>query len=102
MRPNTERYIESTKNLDALFVSVLEEFRQRYLVSYSPKGGLTPGWHKLEVRVKGRKGLTIKARGASTLTVQAPPDGFVAPPGYYMLFLLLDGVPSVSSFVRVG
>ena len=54
--------IESTKNLDALFVSVLDEFRQRYLVSYSPKGGLTPGWHKIEVRVKSRGGLTIKAR----------------------------------------
>jgi hypothetical protein len=47
-------------------------------------------------------GLTIKARAANSLTLEAPPDGFVAPPGYYMLFLLKDGVPSVSSFVRVG
>lgn len=54
--------IESTKNLDALFVNVLDEFRQRYLLSYSPRGGLTSGWHKIEVRVKSRTGLTIKAR----------------------------------------
>jgi VWFA-related protein len=54
--------VESTKNLDALFVGVLDEFRQRYLVSYSPKGGLTPGWHKIEVRVKSRPGLVVKAR----------------------------------------
>jgi galactose oxidase-like protein len=33
----------------------------------------------------------------------APPSGGVAPPGYYMLFLLnAQGVPSVASWVRVG
>ncbi len=37
------------------------------------------------------------------LTVTAPADGRVAPPGYYMLFILdTNGVPSVSKFVRIG
>ena len=37
-----------------------------------------------------------------TLTVQAPADANVAPPGYYMLFLISDmGVPSVAKYVRV-
>ena len=53
--------IDSTKDLDALFVRLLAEFRERYIISYSPKGGLTPGWHTLDVQVKGRK-LTIKVR----------------------------------------
>ena len=30
---------ESTRNLRAVFIRVLEEFRSRYLVSFSPKGG---------------------------------------------------------------
>jgi VWFA-related protein len=53
--------IDSTNNLNALFVRILEEFRQRYLVSYSPRGVSKTGWHRLEVRVKGRKA-TVKAR----------------------------------------
>ena len=33
----------------------------RYLVSYTPRGVATDGWHKLDVRIKNRKA-TIKAR----------------------------------------
>src|SRR5438309_4410701 len=41
--------------------------------------------------------------GTGTLTVTAPPNGNIAPPGYYMLFLLNSaGVPSVASFVKLG
>ncbi len=46
-------------------------------------------------------GLAITGRGGASLTVQAPPDGFVAPPGYYMLFLLRHGVPSVAHLAQV-
>jgi hypothetical protein len=53
--------IESTKNLDQVFINILEEFRQRYLLTYSPAGALSKGWHKLEVRVRDPK-ITIKAR----------------------------------------
>jgi VWFA-related protein len=53
--------IESTKDLSATFSKILEEFRMRYLVSYSPQGVAPGGWHKLEVRVKSR-GVTVKAR----------------------------------------
>lgn len=54
--------IETTRDLESLFVSVLAEFRHRYLVAYSPQGVAKDGWHRLEVTIKGRKGLTIKAR----------------------------------------
>jgi len=54
--------VESTKNLSDVFLGILDEFRQRYLVSYSPRGVAGDGWHRLEVRVKGRRGATVKAR----------------------------------------
>jgi VWFA-related protein len=54
--------IESTKNLSDVFLGILEEFRQRYLVSYSPRGVAGDGWHQLEVRIKGRRGAAVKAR----------------------------------------
>jgi VWFA-related protein len=53
--------IESTRDLGAVFLKVLDEFRQRYLLSYSPQGVSREGWHRLEVRVKGRRPV-IKAR----------------------------------------
>jgi len=40
--------------------------------------------------------------GSGTLTVTAPPNGNIAAPGYYMLFILNNsGVPSVATFVQV-
>jgi Ca-activated chloride channel family protein len=54
--------VDSTKDLDALFIRVLNEFRQRYLVSYSPSGVSKDGWHRLDVRVKNRPNLVVKAR----------------------------------------
>ncbi len=46
-------------------------------------------------------GLSFTA-GSGTLTVTAPPNGEIAPPGYYMLFLVNNaGVPSVADFVQV-
>lgn len=49
-----------SKELRAQFLAILEEFRQRYLVSFSPAVS-TPGWHRLDVRVKGRRA-SVKAR----------------------------------------
>jgi VWFA-related protein len=53
--------IESTKDLRATFLRILEEFRHRYLVSYTPHGVSNDGWHRLDVRVKNRRA-TIQAR----------------------------------------
>ena len=53
--------IEKTANLAATFLGILDEFRHRYLVSYTPKGVAKDGWHKLDVRLKNRRA-TIKAR----------------------------------------
>src|SRR5438552_11484220 len=41
--------------------------------------------------------------GSGALTVTAPPKGNIAPPGYYMLFILNNsGVPSVAKFLQIG
>ena len=53
--------IESTRDLTTVFVSILEEFRHRYLVSYSPRGVTREGWHSLKVRVKTRSA-AVRAR----------------------------------------
>ncbi len=41
--------------------------------------------------------------GSGLLNVTAPPNGNIAPPGYYMLFILnAAGVPSVAKFVQLS
>jgi len=40
--------------------------------------------------------------GSGSLTVTAPPSGDIAPPGYYMLFILNGShVPSIAKFLRI-
>ncbi len=47
--------------------------------------------------------LAFTASGTMLLNVSAPPDANLAPPGYYMLFILNEnGVPSVASFVQLS
>lgn len=52
--------VEKTERFDSIFLEILKEFRERYLVSYTPRGVAKEGWHKLDVRVK--RGGTVKAR----------------------------------------
>jgi fibronectin type 3 domain-containing protein len=41
--------------------------------------------------------------GSGTLNLTSPPNGNIAPPGYYMLFLLdSTGVPSVAQFIQLS
>jgi len=53
--------IDSTKDLSQTFLRILEEFRQRYVLSFSPRGVSTSGWHRLDIRVRSRRA-TINAR----------------------------------------
>lgn len=46
--------VESTRDLRGRFQTILDEFRQRYLISYTPRGVERRGWHDVMVRVKGR------------------------------------------------
>jgi Ca-activated chloride channel homolog len=54
--------VSSTKTLSDTFVGILDEFRGRYLLGFTPQGtGHGDGWHRLQVRVKGRS-VSVKAR----------------------------------------
>ena len=47
-------------------------------------------------------GLNFTVQG-TTLTLTSPPNGNIAPPGYYLLFILnSSGVPSVAKFVQIS
>jgi len=47
--------------LASAFVQILDEFRQRYVLSYSLQRAPSAGWHRIDVRVKQR-GTSVKAR----------------------------------------
>jgi len=53
--------VRSTGDLSNAFLRILNEFRQRYLLSYSPRGVAPAGWHRIEVKVKNRRA-AVKAR----------------------------------------
>lgn len=57
--------VESTAELDATFLRILNEYRHRYLLSYTPRNVEQRGWHTLDVRVRGRN-VTVKARPGYT------------------------------------
>jgi VWFA-related protein len=54
-------WIPSLDRLSDAFASVLDEFRTRYVLAYSPTAVPAGGWHKIEVRVKGRN-MSVDAR----------------------------------------
>ena len=53
--------IVSPLDIEPVFRRVLEEFRHRYLLSYTPTGVERAGWHRLQVHVRHR-GVSVKAR----------------------------------------
>jgi VWFA-related protein len=53
--------IETNRDLRRAFVSILDQFRQRYLLSYTPHDVPREGWHRLEVRVRTRRAI-VRAR----------------------------------------
>jgi hypothetical protein len=47
--------------------------------------------------------LAITGRTATQVSVRAPDDGNLAPPGFYMLFIVkANGVPSVAAWQQLG
>ena len=53
--------VKATTDVRETFLRVLNEHRQRYLLSYVPNKVSTPGWHRLDVRVK-RPGASVRTR----------------------------------------
>jgi VWFA-related protein len=56
-------YATGESALRTTFLAVMEEFRQRYVLSYEPSGVSGTGWHQIEVRLRGRSGEVRARRG---------------------------------------
>ena len=54
-------HASSTTDLREIFVNVVSRFNARYVLSYTPAGVTSTGWHPISVTVKD-KGLTVTAR----------------------------------------
>jgi VWFA-related protein len=54
-------HAEWSTALSQTFLEALEEFRHRYVLTYSPRGVEPGGWHRLTVRVN-RRNVTVTAR----------------------------------------
>ena len=53
--------LQSAAQLSSALRRIVETFRQRYLLSYVPRGVARGGWHTLTVRARG-SGLAVKSR----------------------------------------
>jgi VWFA-related protein len=56
-------FANANSDLRATFTKTLGEFRERYVLSYTPTGVSATGWHRLEVKLKGKKGKVTARRG---------------------------------------
>lgn len=45
------------------FAAILAQYRQRYLLSFTPTGVGSGGWHRLEVRLRNRPGAVVAREG---------------------------------------
>ena len=56
-------FASSNSDLRAMFTKTLAEFHDRYVLSYTPTGVSATGWHRLEVKLKGKSGKVTARRG---------------------------------------
>ena len=54
---------DRSDKLRETFVQIVNEFRTRYLLTYTPRGVDVGGWHPIDVRLKGRRGTITARRG---------------------------------------
>lgn len=55
--------IPSAIDLQKTFAGIVDEFRRRYVLSFTPRGVTATGWHRLQVRVKGRRATVVARQG---------------------------------------
>lgn len=54
---------DANENLAKAFTAIVEEFKSRYLLTYTPEGVPPDGWHPIEVRLKNVRGNVTARRG---------------------------------------
>ncbi len=60
-------------NLKSTFKKAFEDFRNSYVLRYSPQGQVKPGWHAIEVRVPRLRSATVRSRTGYLVEDAAPP-----------------------------
>ena len=55
--------LDASQRLRDTFAQIVEEFRSRYLLSYSPAGVPASGWHPIEVKLRRGGGQVTARRG---------------------------------------
>lgn len=56
--------LDRVSDLGRTFVEMMERYRTRYVLSYTPVGvGQHDGWHRIEVRLKNRRGTVLAREG---------------------------------------
>ena len=56
-------FADDGRDLRGLFVNLLAECRGRYVLTYAPTGVASTGWHRLEVKLKDKRGTVTARRG---------------------------------------
>ena len=54
---------EGDKDIGAAFARALDEFNSRYVLVYTPTGVTGQGWHRIDLKLKHRKGTVTARRG---------------------------------------
>jgi VWFA-related protein len=54
---------EGDKDIGAAFARVLDEFNSRYVLAYTPTGVTGQGWHRIDLKLKHKKGTVTARRG---------------------------------------
>lgn len=55
--------IDKGARLVGTFQSILAQYRQRYLLTFTPTAPAAPGWHRLDVRLRNRAGTVVAREG---------------------------------------
>jgi VWFA-related protein len=55
-------YLDQGTDLEAIFLQILAEMKNRYLLFYQPRDVALEGWHDLQVELKGHPDVKVRAR----------------------------------------
>jgi len=55
--------VPARQPLQEAFLGILDEYRHRYILTYTPRGVERRGWHRIEVALKGVRGSVHARRG---------------------------------------
>lgn len=56
-------YADGTRDLRQQFVNIVQDFKQRYLLTYSPRDVAPAGWHTIAVTLRHRAGKVTARKG---------------------------------------